>query len=80
MRLPESEQERYVSTTVNGIGERAGNAAFEEVVMALKLACEIDPEITTTDLASGLSRYVATASGRPVAALEGGCRRKGLFP
>ncbi len=56
----------YVSTTVNGIGERAGNAALEEVVMALKLACKIDPEIVTTDLAD-ISRYVAVASGRPVA-------------
>jgi len=55
----------YVSTTVNGIGERAGNAALEEVVMALKIACEIDPQIVTPDLA-GISRYVATASGRPV--------------
>ncbi len=56
---------KYVSTTVNGIGERAGNAAFEEVVMALRLACEIDPQMATTDLAA-ISRYVAIASGRPV--------------
>ena len=27
---------RYVNTTVNGLGERAGNAALEEVVMSLK--------------------------------------------
>src|SRR5210317_2423478 len=33
---------RFVNTTVNGLGERAGNAALEEVVMALKHACNIE--------------------------------------
>lgn len=56
----------YVSTTVNGLGERAGNAALEEVVMALKHACGIDPQIRTTGLAK-ISRFVGGASGRPVA-------------
>ena len=27
----------YINTTINGLGERAGNAAFEEFVMALKI-------------------------------------------
>lgn len=31
-----------VSTTVNGIGERAGNAALEELVMALTLVYDLD--------------------------------------
>ncbi|MFO7577597.1 MAG: homocitrate synthase [Pelovirga sp.] len=57
----------HVSTTVNGLGERAGNAALEEVVMALKHACDIDPQIATVELAA-LSRFVATASGRPLPA------------
>jgi methanogen homocitrate synthase len=31
-----------LSTTVNGIGERAGNASLEEVVMALKIIYDVD--------------------------------------
>ena len=56
---------RFVSTTVNGLGERAGNAALEEVVMALKHTCSIDPGIDTGQFAK-LSRYVGQASARPV--------------
>jgi homocitrate synthase NifV len=56
---------RFVNTTVNGLGERAGNAALEEVVMALKLACGIDPGIETHRFHE-ISRFVGTASGRPV--------------
>ena len=37
-----------VNTTVNGFGERSGNAAFEEVVMALKIVCRAEPKIDTT--------------------------------
>jgi homocitrate synthase NifV len=51
-----------VNTTVNGLGERAGNAALEEVVMALKRLQGIDLGIDTTRLLE-LSRLVATASG-----------------
>jgi len=58
---------RFVSTTVNGLGERAGNAALEEVVMALKLTCQRDIGIDTTCLAA-LSRQVGVASQRPVPA------------
>ncbi len=56
---------RMVSTTVNGLGERAGNAALEEVVMGLKHACNIDCGVTTHDFAA-ISRYVGKASSRPV--------------
>jgi homocitrate synthase NifV len=56
---------RFVNTTVNGLGERAGNAALEEVVMALKLACGINPGIETHRFHE-ISRFVGTASGRPV--------------
>ena len=58
---------RYISTTVNGLGERAGNAALEEVVMALKVACGIDVGIDTRRLA-GVSRLVGQASNRGVPA------------
>ncbi|WP_013323674.1 homocitrate synthase [Gloeothece verrucosa] len=55
-----------VNTTVNGLGERAGNAATEEVVMALKRLYEIDLNLDTRRLRE-LSQLVAAASGHPVA-------------
>ncbi len=54
-----------VNTTVNGLGERAGNAALEEVVMALKRLHGIDLGIQTPRLLE-LSRLVADASGSSV--------------
>ena len=56
---------RFVNTTVNGLGERAGNAALEEVVMALKHACGIDCAIDSSRFVE-ISRYVGQASCRPV--------------
>ncbi|MBC8390508.1 MAG: homocitrate synthase [Actinobacteria bacterium] len=53
----------YVNTTVNGLGERAGNASFEELVMALKYIEEIDMGFNTK-LFRELSEYVANASAR----------------
>jgi len=52
-----------VSVTVNGLGERAGNAPLEEVVMALRHSRGIETEIRTDALLS-LSDAVANASGR----------------
>jgi len=57
----------YVNTTVNGLGERAGNAALEELVMALKY-CEGICLGLRTSLFRELSEYVALASGRPLPA------------
>ncbi|MBT9599395.1 MAG: homocitrate synthase [Vitreoscilla sp.] len=57
----------HASTTVNGLGERAGNAALEEVVMAARHLFGLDSGIDTTTLPH-ISRLVARASGRPVAA------------
>ena len=54
-----------VNTTVNGLGERAGNAALEEVVMALKCIHGIDLGIDTSGLLE-VSRLVAAASGANV--------------
>ncbi|MHC1580198.1 homocitrate synthase family protein [Methanopyrus sp.] len=51
-----------VSTTVNGIGERAGNAALEEVVMALEKLYGLNLGFNTEVLAE-LSRKVAEYSG-----------------
>jgi homocitrate synthase NifV len=58
---------RFVNTTVNGLGERAGNAALEEVVMGLKCACGIDLGIDTHRFRE-ISRLVGRASHRPVPA------------
>ncbi len=53
----------YVNTTINGLGERAGNASFEELVMALKYLEDVDLGIDT-HLFREISEYVATASDR----------------
>lgn len=57
----------HVNTTVNGLGERAGNAAIEETAMALHQLYGIDTGIAV-DHFPEISGLVATASGRPVAA------------
>jgi homocitrate synthase NifV len=49
------------SVTVNGLGERAGNAALEEVVMALELACNVKTQLDTS-LFGNLSDIVTLAS------------------
>ena len=53
-----------LSTTVNGLGERAGNAAMEEVAMALELSAG-KPSGLRTERFSVLSQYVAEISNRP---------------
>lgn len=55
----------HVSTTVNGLGERAGNAPLEEVVVALDHLYGLETGVAKTALAK-VSRLVADASGRPV--------------
>jgi homocitrate synthase NifV len=57
---------RSVSVTVNGLGERAGNAALEQMVMALRLHPDLDCAMDTAALLS-LSRLVAGAAGRTIA-------------
>jgi homocitrate synthase NifV len=56
---------KSVNTTVNGLGERAGNAALEEVVIALKRIYGIKLGIQTQRLTE-LSQLVAKASNCPV--------------
>jgi len=53
--------------SVNGIGERAGNAAYEEVVMALESLYDFDTGIDTTRITE-LSRMVEEKSEIPVPA------------
>ncbi len=57
----------YVNTTVNGLGERAGNASLEELVMGLRYCEGVEMELHTS-LFRELSEYVALASGRPLPA------------
>ena len=53
--------------SVNGIGERAGNAAYEEVVMALESLYDVDTGIDTTQIMD-LSELVEERSDIPVPA------------
>ncbi len=53
----------YIGVTVMGLGERAGNAALEEVVMALKHLYNIDLNFKT-EMFLELAEYVSRASGR----------------
>ena len=55
----------HVNTTVNGLGERAGNAALEEVVHGLRQCYGIETGIDLRKFPV-LSAKVANASGRPV--------------
>jgi homocitrate synthase NifV len=57
----------HVSTTVNGLGERAGNAALEEVTVALSHFYRIETGIDRRSL-KPISGLVAAAARRPVAA------------
>lgn len=53
----------HVGVTVNGLGERAGNAALEEVLMALMFVYNYGGNISTT-MFREVSEYVSRASGR----------------
>ena len=59
---------RQIECTINGIGERAGNAALEEVVMAMKTRSDLMPYTTgiNTKLLSKASKVVSNATGFPV--------------
>jgi 2-isopropylmalate synthase len=56
---------RQIECTVNGLGERAGNCAMEEVVMALKTRQDAMPYSTgiKTDCITRASRLVSTITG-----------------
>lgn len=59
---------RQVECTINGIGERAGNAALEEIVMALKTRpqfFQVETNIDTTQIIR-TSNIVSTHTGIPV--------------
>ena len=56
---------RQIECTINGLGERAGNTALEEVVMAMRVRKDIMPYDTRIDTTKimNISRRVATVSG-----------------
>ncbi|MDQ6990385.1 MAG: 2-isopropylmalate synthase [Mariprofundaceae bacterium] len=59
---------RQVECTINGLGERAGNAALEEIVMSLKTRSDyydIETGIDTTKIMS-ISKLVSQITGMPV--------------
>lgn len=59
---------RQVECTINGLGERAGNASLEEIVMAIKTRSDffkLTTDIDTTQIVS-CSRLVSTITGFPV--------------
>ncbi len=55
----------HVNTTVNGLGERAGNAPLEEVAVGLKLLYQMETGVDLSMLPA-VSQRVAHASGRQV--------------
>jgi 2-isopropylmalate synthase len=59
---------RQVECTINGLGERAGNASLEEIVMALRTRKDIfnlETSIDTTQIVP-TSKLVSTITGYPV--------------
>ena len=56
---------RQVECTINGLGERAGNAAMEELVMAIKTRQDQYPYVTNIDSTqiARVSRLVSTVTG-----------------
>jgi 2-isopropylmalate synthase len=59
---------RQIECTLNGIGERAGNAALEEIVMAIKVRNDVLPFHTGIDasMLTRASKLVAAATSFPV--------------
>jgi len=59
---------RQVECTVNGLGERAGNASLEEIVMAVRTRSDIFPCTTRVDATQIVpaSKLVSTITGYPV--------------
>ena len=59
---------RQVECTINGLGERAGNASLEEIVMAIKTRpdfFDVETNIRTEEIVS-TSRLVSSVTGFPV--------------
>lgn len=59
---------RQIECTINGLGERAGNAALEEVVMAIRTRHDLLPHRTgiKSEMLSRASRLVSAVTNFPV--------------
>ncbi|MEN3375851.1 MAG: 2-isopropylmalate synthase, partial [Hyphomicrobiales bacterium] len=59
---------RQIECTINGIGERAGNTALEEVVMAMRVRNDVLPFWTGIDttMLTRASKLVSAATSFPV--------------
>jgi len=59
---------RQVECTINGLGERAGNAALEEIVMAIRTRGDVLPYVTgvNPEMLTRASKLVSTVSAFPV--------------
>jgi 2-isopropylmalate synthase len=59
---------RQVECTINGLGERAGNASLEEIVMAVRTRADLFPCRTSVDATQIVpaSKLVSTITGYPV--------------
>jgi 2-isopropylmalate synthase len=59
---------RQIECTVNGIGERAGNASLEEIVMAIKTRNDVMPYWTNVEatMLTRASKLVSAATSFPV--------------
>lgn len=59
---------RQVECTINGIGERAGNASLEEIVMAIKVRSDVLPYWTNieTKILARVSKLVSEAASFPI--------------
>ncbi|HVZ13633.1 MAG TPA: 2-isopropylmalate synthase, partial [Bauldia sp.] len=59
---------RQVECTINGLGERAGNAALEEIVMAIRTRHDRLPYVTgvNPEMLTRASKLVSTVSAFPV--------------
>jgi 2-isopropylmalate synthase len=59
---------RQIECTINGLGERAGNAALEEIVMAVHTRQDVFPCVTRIDTTQivAASKMVSSITGFPV--------------
>ena len=59
---------RQIECTINGIGERAGNTALEEIVMAMKTRADVLPFTTNIDttMLTRASKLVSAVTSFPV--------------
>lgn len=59
---------RQIECTINGLGERAGNAALEEVVMALRTRADVMPYDTgiKSEMIARASKVVSSVTSFPV--------------